>query len=210
MVIVVDVLSFSTCVSVAAVRGAGILPYDGTRAGAGEFARSKGADLAGPRGRSRYSLSPASFADVPLGARVVLPGVNGSRLSLLTGGVPTLAGCLRNGRAVADGAQRVGQKIAVIPAGERWKEGGALRAGVEDLIGAGAIIRYLGGRLSPEAECAMGAFECSKGHLAARLRASCSGKEIAGLGFERDIEIAAETDADECVPLLVEGAYTMA
>jgi 2-phosphosulfolactate phosphatase len=77
VVIIVDVLSFSTCVSVATARGATILPYGPHENSAAEFARSRDADLAGARGQSRYSLSPASFMDSSSGIRVVLPGVNG-------------------------------------------------------------------------------------------------------------------------------------
>jgi len=210
VVIIVDVLSFSTCVSVAAVRGAAILPFDGSQPGAGEFARGRGAELAGSRGRARYSLSPASFSDVHSGTQVVLPGLNGSRLSLLTGQVPTLAGCIRNARRTGEGARRLGQKIAVVPAGERWKTDGTLRPAVEDLIGAGAIIRSLEGLVSPEAKCAMGAFECARPYLAQLLAASCSGQELIAMGFKQDIAMSAELDADDCLAVLRDGAYTMA
>jgi 2-phosphosulfolactate phosphatase len=81
---------------------------------------------------------------------------------------------------------------------------------VEDLIGAGAIIRSLGGARSPEAKCAVGAFECCRDGLAAALEASCSGKELAAMGYERDVAISAEINADDCLAILRDGAYTMA
>ena len=209
-IIIVDVLSFSTCVSVATVRGAEILPYDSREKSATEFARSMGADLAGVRGQSRYSLSPATFADIPAGVRVVLAGINGSRLSLLTGRTATLAGSIRNARAVAEAALRLGRKIAVVPAGERWKEGGALRVAVEDLIGAGAIIRHLRVSLSPEAGVAMSVFQSVEHRLLSVLTQCSSGKELVAMGFEQDIRLCADIDVDDCAPILKDGAYVMA
>jgi 2-phosphosulfolactate phosphatase len=210
VVIIVDVLSFSTCVSLATARGAEILPFDSNEESAVEFARAREADLAGARGRSRYSLSPATFVGISAGARVVLPGINGSRLSLLTGRTATLAGCLRNAMAVAEAAARLGQKIAVIPAGERWKEDGSLRAAVEDLIGAGAIIRYLRGSLSPEADVAVGVLQSAEHRILGQMTACSSGKELIAMGFQRDLRLCADIDVDNCAPILKDGAYIMA
>jgi 2-phosphosulfolactate phosphatase len=207
VVVIVDVLSFSTCVSVATARRATILPYGPHETSAAEFAQSRDADLAGARGQSRYSLSPASFMDISSGIRVVLPGVNGSRLSLLTGPTATLAGSIRNARTVAETAMQLGRKIAVVPAGERWKEDGSLRAAVEDLVGAGAILRHLRGSLSPEADSAVAVFESVKHRLLSQLTACSSGKELIARGFECDIRICAESDVDDCAPILKDGAY---
>jgi 2-phosphosulfolactate phosphatase len=79
-VIVVDVLSFSTCVDVAVSRAASIFPYPWKDAAAGQFATRHQAELAGARGRARYSLSPVSFVDAPAGLRCVLPSPNGAAL----------------------------------------------------------------------------------------------------------------------------------
>src|SRR6058998_804462 len=72
VVIIVDVLSFSTCVDIAVGRGAAILPYEWRDASASVFAAAHHAQLAGPRGKTRYSLSPASFVDAPAELRCVL------------------------------------------------------------------------------------------------------------------------------------------
>jgi 2-phosphosulfolactate phosphatase len=168
------------------------------------------ADLAGARGQSRYSLSPATFVAIQAGVRVVLPGINGSRLSLLTGRTATLAGSIRNARAVAEAAMRLGHKIAVVPAGERWKESGSLRAAVEDLIGAGAIIRHLRGSLSPEADGAVSVFRGAEHQLLSVLTACSSGKELVAMGFEQDVRLCADIDVDDCAPILKDGAYVMA
>src|SRR2546427_7884534 len=97
VVIIVDVFSFSTAVDVAVARGATIFPYHWKDESAIEYAKSLGAHLVDvTRSKERWSLSPASLSLVPCGARLVLPSENGATLSLLTGGVPTLAGCFRN------------------------------------------------------------------------------------------------------------------
>ncbi len=144
VVIIVDILSFSTCIEIAVSRNAIVFPCDWENKSAQEFARSVNAELATKRAGTGYSLSPASLSQIPENTRLVLPSPNGSSLSLGTGETPTLAGCLRNCRSVALAAIRYGHRIAIIPAGEKW-ESGSLRPCFEDLIGAGAIISYLKG-----------------------------------------------------------------
>ena len=210
VVIIVDVLSFSTSVEIATSRGALVFPYrwkDEARAAA--YAASVRAELAGSqRSPSRYSLSPYSLANLPPGSRLVLPSPNGATLSLATGQTPTLAGCLRNARAVARAAQALGRRVAVIPAGERWREDGSLRPAFEDWLGAGAILSHLPGSLSPEARAALAAFREAYRDLPALLRQCSSGKELIQRGFEPDVALAAQLDASTGVPRLVDGAYT--
>ena len=209
-VIIVDVMSFSTCVTVAATRGATVFPYRWKDDSRVAFAQSVGAELAGSRGKSRFSLSPASLLQIPPGTRLVLPSPNGSTLTLSTGHTPTFAGCFRNSKAVALAAMRCGEKIAVIPAGERWKEDHTLRPAFEDLVGAGAVIQHLTGSLSPEARLALDAFRGAVSDLVGRLKECLSGKELIGMGFEDDIPIIAQVDVDDSAPILKEGAYRKA
>lgn len=136
--IVVDVLSFSTCVSVAVDRGACIFPFLYGHAKARAFADAIGAKCAARRGEGGFSLSPSSMNRVAPGQRIVLPSPNGAALSLAQTAPVVLAGCLRNAGAVARAALRLGSRILVAAAGERWPNGG-LRVGFEDLAGAGAI-----------------------------------------------------------------------
>lgn len=206
-VIVVDVLSFSTCVSIAVARGALVFPCRESGEAARGLARTVDAELAGHRGSSGFSLSPASLVAIAGGTRLVLPSPNGSALSLATGETPTLAGCLRNAAAVARGALQHGGTIAVIPAGERWRPDGSLRPAAEDWIGAGAIIRHLPGRWSPEARLAAEAFRSAAGDLRAFIAACSSGVELTARGFAGDVALAAALDVDDCAPLLVGGAY---
>ena len=207
-VIMVDVLSFSTVVDIAVGRGAVVFPYRVRDAGATEFAESVGAILANPFGtRDGYSLSPESLLQVKAGTRLVLPSPNGSTLSLTTGRTPVFAGCLRNARAVAVAASRYGSRIAVIAAGERWRNDYSLRPSFEDLIGAGAIISYLSGSFSPEAVSAVAAFRAVNPMLFEYLRQCSSGKELIEHGFSEDIRLASQLDASDSAPILVDGTF---
>ncbi len=211
VLVIVDVLSFSTAVDVAASRAAVIFPFAyGDKAAAQAAANRVGATLAQPRqpAGGQLSLSPVSLLAVPAGTKLMLPSPNGSRLSLAGGGTPVIAGCLRNAAAVASAAREIAGTgtVAVIPAGERWQDE-SLRPAIEDLLGAGAIIHHLGLPCSPEAQIARDAYRSAASDLPRLIRASRSGCELVERGFHGDVEIAVETDISACVPLLTHGAY---
>jgi 2-phosphosulfolactate phosphatase len=205
VVIIVDVLSFTTCVEIATAQGATIFPYRGDDAA--DFAASMNAELAAKWGEGRYSLSPHSLVDLPVDLRLVLPSPNGSTLSLSTGQTPTLAGCLRNARAVAVAAAQYGRRITVVPAGERWREDGSLRPSYEDWLGAGAILSHLGGRLSPEARAARAAFLDAGDELPVLLTRCGSAIEHIERGLAENVDLVSALDVSDCVPILVGGAY---
>lgn len=200
VLVVVDVLCFTTCVEVATSAGIEIVPYELRDDHARALARRSRAELGGPRGQARYSLSPESFVHGPAGTRVVLPSPNGAATTLAARGRPVLAGCLRNAGAVARHACGLGRRIAVVPAGERWPDGG-LRPCLEDWLGAGAIIASLAGRPAPEALAAKAAFDIHHRRLADALDACPSARELKDRGFPQDVEIAARLDVSECVPV---------
>jgi 2-phosphosulfolactate phosphatase len=208
VVIVVDVLSFSTCVDVATASGVAVLPYAWKDASAVAFAATERAVLAQPRGAGRYSLSPLSFQDGPAGTRCVLPSPNGATLALRAraAGATVLAGCLRNASAVAKAAQALGGTFNVCPAGERRSDG-TLRFAVEDWLAAGAILSHLPGSHSAEAAAAVAAFERTRGAMLQALASASSGRELVELGFGTDVECAAALDVSDRVPQLVGNAF---
>lgn len=211
VIIVVDVLSFSSAVDVAVARGASIRPIALKDEGAAQIAVEFGAVLAVPRSArsavAPYSLSPPSLATLPKGLRLVLPSPNGAALLAIASresNAAILAGCLRNASAVAAFAREhaQGRPIAVIAAGERWPDG-TLRPALEDDLGAGAIIQAIASDdASPEARSAAGAFVRLRESVAAEIRNSVSGRELIEIGHADDIDFAVALDAGGSVPLL--------
>ncbi|MEM8902228.1 MAG: 2-phosphosulfolactate phosphatase [Actinomycetota bacterium] len=212
-VVIVDVLSFTTCVDVALGRGATVLPYrwhDGAEA---DHASTHDAELAVPRDQidedHQWSLSPASLATIPTGTRLVLPSPNGAALAFgaaEAGATAVLAGCLRNATAIGDLLADGDGPIGLVPAGERWRgETGPLRPCLADLLGAGAVLSHLaehGRQLSPEARAAAAAWRDARPDVAALVTASVSGRELIERGWARDVELAVELDASRVVPAL--------
>jgi 2-phosphosulfolactate phosphatase len=209
VLIVVDVLSFSTAVDIAVANGAVVFPYGNRDDRVEEYARARSARIAERvRTQSGFSLSPASLRNVPLGCRLVLPSPNGGALCLAGGGMGTVTftACLRNAGAVARAARQCGSTFAVVPAGERWPDG-SLRPAIEDWIGAGAVLARLPGCPSPEAAMAIAAFESLGGQCGPVLAGCSSGKELIGRGFGEDVALAAELDASTTAPRLQDGGF---
>jgi 2-phosphosulfolactate phosphatase len=209
VVVIVDVLSFSTAATIAVSRGATIFPCEWNDERASAMAKEEGAEVASKRGEGRFSLAPASLRDIPRGFRLVLPSPNGSTLAYAArelGAAAIVIGCLRNAAAVASWA--ADRPAAVIAAGEKWADG-SLRFAIEDWLGAGAIISRLAGSRSHDAEAAAAAFMSMRGKLREVLAASRSGIELIEKGYPDDVDMASEVDADDVVPLLTEDGITL-
>ncbi len=217
--VVVDVLSFTTTTTIAVARGVEVLPFAWRDDRAVEHARAHDAVLAVGRSVARddpgaVSLSPASVIGAAGLRRLVLPSPNGSTIcaALVDSGARVVAASLRNATAVGRwAASRVaeGAAVCLVPAGERWPDG-SLRPAVEDLLGAGAVLAALvddlpDADLSPEARVALGTYR--RAVLPDDLHACASGRELAAIGFDRDVELAARVDADPVVPVLADGVF---
>jgi 2-phosphosulfolactate phosphatase len=239
VVVVVDVLRFTTAVEVAVGRGAVVIPCPWGDSGriaalAERFDAQVAVGSSEVTAASPWSLSPVHLAAIPAGTRLVLPSPNGSALTMAAAdaGAPVvMAACLRNASAVAAAARAYARAraedepgepapVAVIAAGEGWPVTPVspvtpdaprrLRAAVEDLLGAGAVLSALGAASpSPEARAAIAAFDGMRADLASVLADCDSGRELAAAGFGPDVQIAAEHDVSEVVPVLVDGAYTL-
>lgn len=203
VLVIVDVLSFTTSLTVAVARDAKVWPHPWTD-GAEELARQIGAVLA--RGRSTGAgptLSPAGLLDLKVGTRLVLPSPNGSAIShaAIQSNVPIVAGCLRNARAVAALLKNDYHRVGLVPAGERWPDG-SLRPCYEDWVGAGAVAAGIGGLASPETEAAALAYASLR-----PLEECRSGRELVQRRFAADVELASTVDVDRVVPVLRDGRY---
>lgn len=193
IVVLIDIFSFTTSVSIACGRGAIVSPC------------AWNPSLVGQR------VSPSSLLNAAAGAELVLPSQNGSALAYeaMHEGRIVVAASIRNASAVAEWLRRQTSPIAVIACGERWPDD-TWRFSVEDLIGAGAVIAHLGGNPSPEALSAVAAFDAVRSDLFHALRDCSSGREMMQRGYDQDVALAAELNAERSVPLLVQRAFRAA
>ncbi len=216
-VVVVDVLSFTTSVTVAVERGTAVRPHPwGADSGVALAAEldavcAVGRSAAGVGG---ISLSPASILAADPVERLVLPSPNGSAIcaALADAGVEVVAASLRNAAAVGRWLAARHGPVGLVAAGERWAGDGSLRPAVEDLWGAGAVVASLvaarpGTRVGPEAEAARTASEGVSGDPLTQLRRCASGVELKQKGFGDDVTIAAELDVSSVVPVLIDGWF---
>lgn len=216
IVAIVDVLSFSTTMSIACSRDFSCLVYSGA-----EIADLGGPEAAGARlqaqplsmGRNaapgELSLSPASITRAAPGQRVLFTSLNGAAAASAAAAAPALvvAG-LRNAtkaaEALADLIATLGaRRVTVVACGEQWSSlsprHAGLRPGVEDWLGAGLICRELqthGLRLSPEARIAATAWSSAED-----LRECVSARELITAGFAEDVDLALSVNADSAVPI---------
>jgi 2-phosphosulfolactate phosphatase len=213
----VDVLSFTTSVSVMVERGTAVFPAAWRDERAAALAAERGAALAVGRREvtpgNPWSLSPAALRTAPAPERLVLPSPNGSAIAAAASGL-VLAASLRNATAVGRWLAARGygsdKAVAVVPAGERWPDG-SLRPALEDLLGAGAVLHALDvapEAFSPEAAAARTAFaSLTKPALVDTIRSCGSGQELIVAGFADDVEVAVEADTSAVVPALLDGCF---
>ncbi|MFB9234834.1 2-phosphosulfolactate phosphatase [Plantactinospora siamensis] len=221
VLVVVDVLSFTTSVEVAVSRGMRVHPFP-WGAQAAEFAARIGAVAAVGRGavdeRHPWSLSPAALRVAPVVPDLVLPSPNGSAICAAASstGTPLVTACLRNAAAVgrwlrAEGYGSVDRPVGVVAAGERWPDG-TLRPCVEDQLGAALVLDALAtapGGLSIEAAVVLTVLGGIP-DLGAAIRGCVSGRELIARGFGEDVELAARTGLSSTVPVLRNGVLTAA
>jgi 2-phosphosulfolactate phosphatase len=221
IVAVVDVLSFTTTLTIAIDNGIEVFPFHWRDERAQAFATEHDAVLAVGRsqaGPGQVSLSAPSVRAATGVQRLVLPSPNGSTISrdVAQLGATVIGVSLRNVDAAADWtirrlAEAPGASVAAIAGGERWPDG-SLRPAVEDLWGAGAYLAALAergfGPLSPEARAAAGAYAAVADDLPAALRASAGGQELIGWNYAADVEVAVELNATKLVPLLTGESFT--
>lgn len=224
--VVVDVLSFTTTLSVAARRGTRVLPFPWKDERAAAYAEAKVATLAVGRFEAQHledpppSLSPAQLLTSRYVDRLVLPSPNGSTICAAVhdsgAGTTVVGASLRNRGAVAQWLRpqlSEGATVAFVASGERWPDD-TLRPAVEDLWGAGAVLDLLlsesGPPASVEARAAVAAWRAVADRVGAELRACASGRELVDAGFGADVAAAAEVDADDVVPVLTDDGFAAA
>jgi 2-phosphosulfolactate phosphatase len=218
VVVVVDVLAFSTSVTTTVARGGTALSYSADEldamGGRDQAAAALDAEIVAKdraATTARFSLSPASLATIGPGDRLIFTSLNGAACTSAASNAPlVLVGALTNRTAVAgvvrdllsDGSV---ERVTIVACGERWtsvsNEPDSLRPSIEDLIGAGAIVAALADlRCSPEADVAATVFRASEHRILDVLRACVSGRELVERGFPDDVDLAAAIDSTTAVP----------
>lgn len=223
LVVIVDVLSFSTAVTSVVAGGATALSYSEAEIAqhGGRLSLCVEADaqiVAKERAPTdgSYSLSPANLGSIEPGERLIFTSANGAACTSAAALAPAVAiGCLNNRSAVAlwvDGqlGSAGSGRCTVVACGERWSssigERGAdtWRPGLEDHIGVGAIAAALGGlgrSLSVEATAAAASYGVMAGDVETTLAETVSGRELVARGHREDVVLAARVDSCGAVPV---------
>ncbi|MEO1057506.1 MAG: 2-phosphosulfolactate phosphatase [Actinomycetota bacterium] len=229
MVVIADVLSFSTSVTEVVARNGVVFCYspeevDAAGGQAALAARHDARVLSKQRrvGPGEISLSPASLGSLASGERVVMTSLNGGRCVACAAAAPWVTiGALTNRNAVARQVEAVlaagvAERCTIVPCAEMWSapfiasqvgdlpniDTAAVRPSMEDQLGAGAIVDALDERLgrSVEADTAASVFATQSADLESALAASVSGRELVARGFADDVAVAARLDAHAAVP----------
>lgn len=213
IVVIVDVLSFSTAVAAATSRCAVIYPLPHGHHDANLSLPSDAVWAVG-RGevpsKGKYSLSPLTFESVSEGECIVLPSLNGGTCCDKSRNAPRVYfGALLNAKAVAakitEKLCATEQVVTVVACGEREVRldgSDELRFAIEDYLGAGAVISHLNSTRSPEAQVCEAAFVRSRKDIHDLIWESVSGRELRALGFGADVSFAARVNSLNVCPRL--------
>lgn len=198
-IVIIDIMSFSTCVNMAVERGGIIYPYPWRDETAQRYGEERGAEVASGKRRfaEGWSLSPQSMLQVTEGLKLVLPSPNGSACTFLARDLGKTVYCasLRNLSATA-AACRHHERVLVVPCGERWADDNSLRPSFEDYLAAGGLVSTLGrADASPEALAAALAYDGLGAARGQALAACGSAVELTGRGFAGDVALCLEENA---------------
>ncbi len=206
VVVIIDVLSCPTSVSLTVGRGATALSYSAQEidrwGGREAICEALGAEIVA-RDRAatdaRFSLSPASLDAIGPDDRLIFTSLNGATCTSAARRAPlVVVGCLLNGTAVAHVVAEAiaagkADRCTLAAAAEHWSsttDRRGTRPGVEDFLGVGAIaadLMDLGIEASPEAGVAAAAFLSAQPRLGDLLGGCVSGRELIDRGFAADV-----------------------
>jgi 2-phosphosulfolactate phosphatase len=213
-VAVVDVIRATTTIVIGLHHGcAGVIPV-GTLGEARAVARTlgSGALLAGERGAAKavgFELgnSPAEYDRERVGGKtVVLTTTNGTRAFRAVDGAQALiAAAFPNASAAARWLKRTSLDVLIVCAGKHG------RFCLEDAVGGGMLIDRLlnisdrSVELSDTARAAHQLFAANRNDLLTMLQGCEWGRTIIQKGFGADLEICAQVDLTDVVPVMREG-----
>ncbi|MEO4052933.1 2-phosphosulfolactate phosphatase [Solibacillus sp. CAU 1738] len=214
IIIIVDVLSFSSTVVTALSHGAVIYPYPPHLNGK-QFAEQIDAEFILGRAEAaklnKPTLSPISYSQEHANKKYVLSSLNGAMCTWAVSKVPALLiGSLLNASSVSSVVNQLRMQlnanITVVPCGEQWNDvrenENSLRPSIEDYLGAGAILSKLDGEKSPESDVCIGAFQHAKQKISEIIWECESGRELRNRGYEEDVRHCSRLDVFQTIPLL--------
>jgi 2-phosphosulfolactate phosphatase len=207
IVVIVDVLRFSTTVSTAIANGFTIVPC---------ATRAEAEEMSGKTGVTRYSLSPLDYMNPKNPEEVILVSPNGAACAkALWKDTLGFIGCFLNAGSLArvlnDIASTLAKDVALIAAGEvREDQENDLRTrrfSIEDFLGCGFILSVLKMRLTAEADLCMRAFDASRRDYTALIRNSLSGQYLINRRYGDDITHAVQRNIYGIVPVVERGRF---
>jgi len=219
IVVIADILRFSSAVTTAVANGFTIYPVADQKE-IGPLSRRIRGLAAGRSGEARFSLSPFGYLDAAdlRNKKVVLWSPNGAACaSLVKKRDRAYIGCLLNARALGGHLTAIARKsrrgVTLIAAGEQQAVVTGERIlydikssrrvfAVEDYLGCGAILSCLRLPKTPEAEVCETAFRASRRRLRKLMMDSFSGLFLQGRGLTRDVAWAAQLDKYGVVPVI--------
>ena len=194
IVIIVDVMRFSSAAVTAAAEGFTIYPVPNNDKGR-ELAEGIGAELAGKAPEARFSLSPLSYIEnrQHSNKKVVLASPNGATCAAQIKEYDTgYIGCFLNAEAVARRA-------------EREASASGRDFAPEDYLGAGAIISFMSLPKSTDAVLCESAFNAVRDNLRGLLLESYSGRWLLQNDAQKDLEHLLRINYYDIVPEINNG-----
>jgi 2-phosphosulfolactate phosphatase len=217
LVVVVDVLRFSSTVTTAVANGFTIIPLSDPRK-AERLSIDTGMPVSGKTGVARYSLSPLDYVNPKQVEELILVSSNGGAcVEEIPGGGTGFIGCFLNartlGRVMRGISEREGRNVTVVAAGEVPEDQAdgplALRFAIEDYLACGLIFFELKLGLTADATLCMRAYESSKMDYLDLIKRSESGRYLITRGHEYDISHCVQRSIYEIVPVISEGRIGM-
>lgn len=212
--VVIDVIRASTTITIALHHGcAGIVPVRTLReARVVALTLGDGVLLAGERAAAKIAgahlgNSPAEYERERIeGKTVVLTTTNGTRAFRAIDGAREVIACaFVNVSATARWLRRAGLDVLIVCAGRNG------HFCLEDAVGGGMLIDRLSRisdrplELSDAARAAHLLYSANQGNLLVMLRGCEWGRDITRVGFGADLEVCAQVDLTDVVPVMREG-----
>ena len=201
--VIIDVLRASTTIVAALANGCpAVIPVE-TPSEAREVARTRGCLLGGERNGLKidgfdFGNSPLEYAPEKIGGRpIAFTTTNGTR---------AVRACAASDMLVVASFVNAGEVVRLLETRDRDTlivcAGTRGEPSIEDTVCGGMLLDVLGEKSTPAAEKAVSLWNLHRRDLAAMMKnASEHGRSLVKLGFERDIDFAAEVNKYDVLPV---------